>query len=157
MRDQVGREIETSGEIVVIVGRDRDETGAIVGEPRHRGKDVVGGERDVMNAGASLHGDGARHLRAAALRDVQHHAHGAIGCGDAAAANQAERVGQLRPAGHAEHRAAEQDPAVEGPTGNPTRVVDARRPAPVSFACDAAVRSKSDSNIAPELAVAGTK
>ncbi len=113
--DQVRCEIEPGREVVVVVGRDRQGLDPAPRERARAREDVVRTERDVVHAGAREGRDRARGRGVGALRDVERQAQRAVGARDRAAAHHAVGVIELerRLRCQTQHRAVEQDPALE--------------------------------------------
>src|SRR5215213_11145098 len=77
-RDRLRGEVGAGLEVVVVVFRDRQEIDAAFAQPADGREDVVGRERDVLDAGAEQFVEEARRKRALALRGVEDEAQGAV-------------------------------------------------------------------------------
>src|SRR5215207_11222789 len=77
-RDRLRREVGAGLEVVVVIFRDRQEIDAVFAQPADGREDVVGRERDVLDAGAEQLVEEARRQRALALRGVEDEAQGAV-------------------------------------------------------------------------------
>src|SRR4051794_5234332 len=100
-RDELRVEVGPSGEVVVVVAGDLERWHAALAH-RARDREHVGGrERDVLHAGVAATGQ----------RHVEREAHGPVGGGDRAAANEPVGRGELEALARleAEHRTVEED------------------------------------------------